>query len=407
MDNRGLPAGTRSLQSPPARVLRGYYASAAAMDGGFFMIMTAMPFKVLALGGGALELGLVPAIGAIAYVICAPLTGHWSDRAGRTRLCLAGGLTLIACAVLAYRATTVPALLGLQLLMGLGKALYWPVVQSTLGDITRAADRIRVLGRFNVAWSGGKTLGFLLGGLLLDRFGFRAVFLTGAASVALAFLALPRGRLAAPADAATTTPVASPPSAAAVERLRALRRQGWIANLAAYGVLAILTHHLPQWFSSLGWSEARYGVFLSSIFVAQTLVFLLLTGPLRFPHSPSRLWIPQLAALVVMAAMPALTVFPALLVVVPVLGLSCGMAYATSLHYSLESAQARGRFAGIHEAVIGAGGFLPPLLAGLAVKSSGWLGAPYVLAAGLLAVAIAAQVLVWHRYEHARRAIAG
>jgi MFS family permease len=386
-------------------VLRGYYASAAAMDGGFFMIMTAMPFKVLVLGGGALELGLVPAIGAVAYVICAPLAGHWSDRAGRTRLCLAGGLTLIACAVLAYRASTLSALLALQLLMGLGKALYWPVVQSTLGDLTPAIDRIRVLGRFNVAWSGGKTLGFLLGGLLLDRFGFRAVFLTGAASVALAFLVLPRGGQASRAGgAATTTIEASPLSAPAAAHLRALRRQGWIANLAAYGVLAILTNHLPQWFSSLGWGEARYGVFLSSIFVAQTLVFLLLSGPLRFPHSPSRLWIPQLAALVAVAAVPALTAFPALLVVVPVLGLTCGVAYTASLHFSLESAQARGRFAGIHEAVIGAGGFLPPLLAGLAVRSSGWLGAPYILAAGLLAAALVVQVLLWRGYDRARRA---
>jgi MFS family permease len=388
-----------------SRVPRGYYASAAAMDGGFFLIMTAMPFKVLALGGGAWELGLVPAIGAIAYVIGAPLAGHWSDRIGRTQLCLAGGLTLIAGAVLAYRATTVPALLGLQLLMGLGKALYWPVVQSTLGDLTAAAaDRIKVLNRFNVAWSGGKTLGFLLGGLVLDRFGFRAVFLTGAAWVAFAALALPRGGVARSARPTRSAPPAPPPSTAAAARLRALQLQAWIANLAAYGVIGILTHHLPQWFASLGWGEARYGIFLSSIFVAQTLVFLLLTGPLRFPHAPHRLWLPQLAALAVVAAVPVLTVFPVLLVVVPVLGLSCGVAYAASLHFSLEAAATRGRFAGIHEAVIGAGGFLPPLLAGLAVRSTGWLGAPYVLGAGLLAAAIIAQVLVWRAYNRARGA---
>ncbi len=395
---------SRSRTPSPARVLRGYYASAAAMDGGFFLLMTAMPFKVLALGGDAVDLGLVPAIGAIAYVVCAPLAGHWSDRAGRTRLCFAGGLTLITCAMLAYRVTTLSALLGLQLLMGLGKALYWPVVQSTLGDLTPLCDRIRVFNRFNVAWSAGKTLGFVIGGLLLARFGFRAVFLTGAVWVAVAFLALPRGSTPAPPGGVTTSPVPSLPSGPEAARVRALRRQGWIANLAAYGVLGILTHHLPQWFASQGWSEAQYGVFLGSIFTAQTIVFLLLTGPLRFPHAPSRLWLPQSAALAVVAAIPVLTVFPALLLAVPVLGLSCGVAYAASLHYSLESAAARGRLAGIHEAVIGAGGFLPPLLAGLVVRSSHWLGAPYVLAAGLLAAAIATQVLVWRGSHRARNA---
>lgn len=394
---------TPAARSPSSRVLRGYYASAAAMDGGFFLIMTAMPFKVLALGGGAWELGLVPAIGAIAYVICAPLAGHWSDRVGRTRLCLGGGLTLIAGAVLAYRAATVEALLGMQLLMGLGKAMYWPVVQSMLGDLTAPADRVKVLGRFNVAWSGGKTLGFLLGGLLLARFGFKTVFVTGAAWVALAVLALPRGRQT-PVDVVAAGAGGPVPAAAEAARLRALRHQAWLANLAAYGVIGILTHHLPQWFASLGWGEARYGVFLSSIFVAQTLVFLLLTGPLRFPHAPSRLWLPQLAALAVVAAVPAVTAFPVLLALVPVLGLSCGLAYAASLQFSLESAAARGRFAGIHEAVIGAGGFLPPVLAGLAVRASGWLGAPYVLAAGLLAGAIVAQILVWETWRRAHGA---
>jgi predicted MFS family arabinose efflux permease len=394
---------TGATRQASSRVLRGYYASAAAMDGGFFLIMTAMPFKVLALGGGAWELGLVPAIGAIAYVVCAPLAGHWSDRVGRARLCLGSGLTLIAGAVLAYRAETLPTLLGLQLLMGLGKAMYWPVVQSTLGDLTAPADRVKVLGRFNVAWSGGKTLGFLLGGLLLARYGFKTVFATGAASVALAFLALPRGRQA-PVDVAAPGSSGMPLAAADSAQLRALRHQAWIANLAAYGVLGILTHHLPQWFASLGWGEARYGAFLSSIFVAQTLVFLLLTGPLRFPHAPSRLWLPQIAALAVVAAVPVVTAFPLLLAVVPVLGLSCGLAYAASLHFSLESAAARGRFAGIHEAVIGAGGFLPPMLAGLAARSTGWLGAPYELAAGLLAGAIVAQILVWERYRRARGA---
>lgn len=382
--------------SPRAR--RGFYASAAAMDGGFFLIMTAMPFKVLALGGGAVQLGLVPAIGAIAYVACAPAVGHWSDLAGRARLCLVGGLTLIVCALLAYLASSVAALLALQVLMGLGKALYWPVVQSSLGDLTPTTARVKVFGGFNVAWSSGKTAGFLLGGLLLARFGFRAVFLTGAVWVALAFLALPRRDMA---RSAVCPPPEVPQTGVMTARLTALRQQGWVANMAAYGVLGILMHHLPQWFASQAWSEARYGVFLGLVMVAQTVVFLLLTGPLRFPERPGRLWAPQLASLAAVAAVPLLPSFPALLVVVPALGLSFGVAYAASLHFSLAAAEARGRRAGIHEALIGAGGFLPPLLAGFAVRGTGWLGAPYEVAAALLAVAVVVQVILWGRFARA------
>ena len=383
------------------RALRGFFLSAAAMDGGFFLIMVAMPFKVLALDGGALELGLVPAIGAVAYIVCAPLAGHWSDRVSRTLLCFGGGLVLVVCAVLAWLIRRLDLLLALQALMGLGKALYWPAVQATLADVSPGARRVPALGRFNVAWSTGKTVGFLLGGLLLAGFGFRAVYLAGAASVMVAFALLPKGpAVRAATDAAAREPAtdpdrdSGPPPPA---RLRRFLLMAWIANTAAYGAFGILTHHLPQWFAHHGWDAARYGWFLGAILGSQTLVFLLLAGPVRLAWSAWRLWLPQALAAVAVALIPVLPGLAGLLLVAPVIGLGCGVCYTASIFYSLEAPTARGRNAGIHEGLIGAGGFLPPLVAGLLVRVGLGLSAPYLLAAGLLAVALAAQIAVGAR----------
>ena len=302
------PPVPTSLPQALQRALRGFFLSAATMDGGFFLIMVAMPFKVLALGGGALELGLVPAIGAVAYIVCAPLAGHWSDRVSRTLLCFGGGLVLVVCAVLALLIRRLELLLALQALMGLGKALYWPAVQATLADVSPGSRRIPVLGRFNVAWSTGKTLGFLIGGVLLACCGFRAVYLAGAASVVVAFVLLPKGR----AVAAAVTAVAAQPATDATRsdapgdpaRLRRFLLMAWVANTAAYGAFGILTHHLPQWFAQHGWDAARYGWFLGAILASQTVVFVLLAGPVRLAWSAWRLWLPQALALVAVALIP-------------------------------------------------------------------------------------------------------
>ncbi len=403
--SRSQVPGPRPRATVLSRALRGYFLSAAAMDGGFFLIMAAMPFKVLALGGGAVDLGLMPTIGAVSYVLAAPAAGVLSDRTSRIRLCGLGGGLLITCAFLALQTRSLTMLLALQLLMGLGKALYWPTVQSSLGDLATPATRQGTLGRFNVAWSSGKTLGFLLGGLLLHRFGFAVTFLVGAVSVAAAFFALPRRVPASapvdPSDAAAAARNEEPSPDGEIEddvrHLRRLRTMAWIANTAAYGAFGILTYHLPQWFESRGWSEAQYGFYLAGILVSQTLVFVLLLGPLRVPHRPGRLWLPQGLAAAALVVVPILHPFGLLLLTVPLVGLGCGIAYAASLHFSLVLPAGRGRNAGIHEALVGAGGFLPPLLAGLAVKGTGMLAVPYPLAAGLLLLAVGAQMAVWHR----------
>lgn len=383
------------------RVQRRFARSAAAMDGGFFLIMVAMPFKVLDLGGGALDLGLAAAIGSVAYIISAPLAGRLSDRLNRLLLCLSGGLLLIACAVLAWLTARLDSLLALQLLMGLGKALYWPAVQASLGDLSPAWQRVGVLGRFNVAWSSGKTMGFLLGGVLLGCCGYAAVFLTGAVTVAAAFVLLPADRQVKQARREAASLFAGQEAVdqdeRAAQRLRTYLTMAWLANAAAYGAFGILHYHLPQWFTHRGWDPGRYGWFLGAILASQTAVFLLLASRVRLIWSVRRLWLPQIGGLAAVCLIPVPREFYLLLGIAPLIGLACGVSYAASIFYSLEAAAARGRNAGIHEGLIGAGGFLPPLVAGLLIRFGLGLATPYVLAGALLLLALGLQIGLYRR----------
>jgi len=394
-----------SVSVPDTRVPQRYYFSAACMDGGFFLIMVAIPFKVLALGGGSLALGLVPAAISITYIIFSQLAGLWSDHHDPNRLCLIGNLLLIIATVLAYPVQQLWSLLALASLMGVGKALYWPVIQATIGELSKSHQLIQNTGILNVSWSTGKALGFFIGGVLLAKCGFKVTFLTGATVVAIAFLLLPRqiGKPVSSAlDVKAAEPIRTTKSIAVTEsnfewNRNLFRHMSWLGNIGAYGAFGILNYHLPQFFSVADWNENRFGIFLALVLVVQTLVFLLLIKRVHFAYSLNRLWIPQLLILVVLLAIPRLGNFGYLLAISPLLGIGLGFCYTASMFYSLDTNQGKGRNAGIHESLIGVGSFLPPLLGGLAANSVGRLDIPYYLGAVSIAVLLGIQILLWLR----------
>ncbi len=74
------------------------------------------------------------------------------------------------------------------------------------------------------------------------------------------------------------------------------------------------------------------------------------------------------------------------------LGVATGLAYHASLHESLDRSDGRGRAAGLHETLLGAGSSTLPLLGGALAAFSGALAAPFMLGiafllAGILVVA--------------------
>jgi len=385
------------LRSPLPR----FYASAFCMDGAFFLILAATPFKVLDLGGGPVALGSVPAIGSVIYIAFTLLSGRWSDRLGRTGLCLTGNAMLILFTALAYRCESVALLLALVPLMGIGKALYWPVVEASVADLSGPARLTHNIGRFNVSWSAGKAAGFLLSGLLLAHYGFRTTFLAGTVVVILAFLFLPKGKLTPPLSVEPEEPIAGRLAVAVpAAKRRAFRNMGWLANLAANGVAAVLVSQLPAWFVHRGWSENRFGLFLALVFLTQTFCFLLLAGRVRFIYSARRLLSPQVVAGIPLVILPWLPSWGWYCAFALLLGISFGVSYASSIYYSLHTERGKGMNAGIHEALVGAGGFLPPLMAGLLARGMDWLGAPYLLAASWLLLALLGQYGIWRRWRH-------
>ena len=138
-----------------------------------------------------------------AYVVLAILArlvgGSWSDRHGRLRVIVPSlvgqALALGALALLDAGWQLLPA----GALFGFSHGMYYPALQALTVERAPAARRARTVASFNFAFSGGIAASALLNGLVAERFGYPAVYLScaSAALVSAALLASERGSFTA------------------------------------------------------------------------------------------------------------------------------------------------------------------------------------------------------------------
>jgi MFS family permease len=401
------------------------FAASAAADFAHYLIHTAVAFKALRLGADPLQLGALAAASTGAYALLVGLSGRASDRVPRVTLARASCIGVAAACLGLTLAGRVERMLLCMPLLGGSVAFFWPCVQASIADRSDAASLGRNLGRFNLSWSSGKGTGFLLGGVLVSLAGAETVLTLGCVAVAAIFFILPPPRAAAdtgPIAALHSTPArdgnataavtqagveadaaaALAPTGAADVGARAVvfRRLAWLANGAAYGVVATLTYHYPRMVESHGWSARAFGLFLGGIYFTEMLAFAwLLRHSDWWRFRRASLFVPQLLIAAGVAALP-LADAPRLAVTALVFGFGLATCYAASIEYSLLVHEARGRNAGVHETLIGIGSMVVPLAGGLLARAMGVAWAPYLVAAAAVLASLASQEILFRAGRH-------
>jgi len=112
-----------------------------------------------------------------------PFFGHLSDNYGRGRLMMLGMLSLIGifATVIAMFRWHIAALYLMPFfaIFGVGSFAFAPAALASLGDIAPEYGRGTTMGVYSVVISLGTIIGPLLGGYLLDRYGFTSIFYAG------------------------------------------------------------------------------------------------------------------------------------------------------------------------------------------------------------------------------------
>ena len=259
-------------------------------------------YKVLALGGDAVAVGVASASFALLPVAFAIGLGRISDRASRLRVLLLAGLGLLALnggllAVAPGLAVVVVGAAGL----GMGHLCFTIAGQSAIAKLAPAARIDTAFGWFTAAFAVGQLVGPLLGGFLLgsaagvdnaDRLQDvnQALLLAGAialASLPTCLVRFPAGR-ARPVRGSTEGPGTGRSEPVRKILARPGVKANMLASLALLATTDILLSFLPLMGEEAGVAPVVVGALLA-IRAGSTILSRLLLGPLRKRWSRDRL----------------------------------------------------------------------------------------------------------------------
>jgi len=371
---------TTWTRSPLTRGLTTLYTS-ALLAGMWSMMVPAIPVIAISFGvspGTAAQVITSLALGRFAGM---PLSGVVLDRLGTRAALTAGPLTACAAAVLAGITPWFGVILALVFLIGIGESI-WVIAREVAGiDLARQDQRGRVLSGFHGINNLGLALGPLIGGLLTENVGFRAVFIGYAlCAAASAFLGAAVTRAHTPPTAKTAPTFAL--NFTALNRwargLRELFQQIQPDLRATYVVLTFATltsfvHRVTTQSmlpllatSNLGLSPKEVGMLFT---ISGLSVFAMILPAGYVIDKVGRKWatvpstgIPAIAFLLI----PFAESFFQLAVLVSFLGVANGLSLgslATST-FDVVPASARGRLQAARRTIAETGGVGAPLLGG-------------------------------------------
>jgi MFS family permease len=183
----------------------------------------------------------------LVYMIASPIFGSLADKAPR-KLLIAFGVAAwsLATAGAAF-AQGFTSLLVARAAVGIGEAAYATIAPAILADYFPPEKRNRIFTIFYVATPVGSAIGFVLGGVLGEHWGWRTAFLAvGLPGLLVALLALvmrdpPRGQF----DTEATT---SPPWGEALRKLSKNAR--YLYTVGGYVLVTFATGGIADWMAT-------------------------------------------------------------------------------------------------------------------------------------------------------------
>ncbi len=364
----------------------------------FMQFPTVAPYAAAA-GAPATLVGVIVAAYSAANLVGNVVGGALLDRWGRRQGLLAA-LAVTAAAAAAYTLASRPAhLLVVRAAHGFAAAVVTVAAFTIMGDASDPGRRAWVMGQGGALIGSAAVVGPPAAGLLLDRAGFDAVFLTIAGLTALAFVAAWRWTSEPPGSrgAAGTDPP---------WRVRLTRAAGAAyAAVFAYAVgLGTVVTHLALYLRAAGYASAVTGMAFGAfalVAVGVMLSPLTRASDARGRRTPLGMGLAVVAAgLVVMSGGPR-----AALAGMAVFGFEFGLIFPSAAALVAESVGPgeRGRAFGVFYALWSLGVISGAGVAGGVARWQGTVtGTAFAAAAGAAVLALPAVLLLLRRNAGAR-----
>ncbi|MCS7254110.1 MAG: MFS transporter, partial [Armatimonadota bacterium] len=306
-----------------------------------------------------------------------------SGRVGRENSALIGAVIYLASASLipiAYHTHSIALLLILSAIAGIAIGFYWPAVQALMGTAAPREKLLTFITIYNLAWSAGRMLGMRLSGNLFMHSPNMPFIVGGAISllVVLATLAARAFEAQRDSEAVDFSRVLARYSSAEFNSLVVASAQlGNLLRTLSVGTAVAL---FPKWASSLRFSPAQVSELVFLLLVGHFLSFIV--APALYAWiSPKMLVIIKIAiscgSILISLSNAAWQFFLSFLLV----GVCAGLACTTSTYYSILSQGRTTSGSARHEASVGAGSVLGPILGGFIAQVTASQRSPYMLMA--------------------------
>lgn len=300
--------------------------------------------------------------------------GCLADRLGPDRLLLAVFASAAVLLITGWMAPWHYAPFILALLYGLFVNATWPALESAVFHVDSPLTTPQRLSAYNIAWSLSNTVGLLISSLLVGWLPASVIWGPGLLHAATFALLLRRHPPMRPLSPATRHTTPSPSTATPPERKRRFMHAAWLGNALTYVMIAVLLPLLPSLSDRIGKSPSLTIIMAGTYYLTRSLSFFLFGHWERWHYH--RGW--NMAALIIspvaFAGIMLTTSLPLILISLAIFGVSLGLTYSSSIYYSLDFGTEKGTQGGLHEAIIGIGNLVGPLigLAGIA-----WIGDPH------------------------------
>lgn len=246
--------------SVPAKVARSAYLALGVLTAinlvnyvDRYLVPPLVPDLEHAMGMSHEQAGWLWPAFMIVYMLTAPIFGAWGDRGSRTRPIAIGVLIWGIATLLTGLARNYAHLFAARALVGVGEAAYVAIAPALLADLFPVAARGRVFAVLNGAIPVGAALGYILGGLIGQHYGWRAAFFVcGVPGIALAAAVLwikdpPRGAQEGGAGAAPAATQVSGVKGALEVYFSLLRRLPYMLLVLGYAAYTFGLGGLGFW----------------------------------------------------------------------------------------------------------------------------------------------------------------
>jgi MFS transporter, Spinster family, sphingosine-1-phosphate transporter len=255
-----VPAtGDRGIASRPGATLAVLTGLNALNYLDRFLTAPLLPLIILGLGLSDGQAGSLQTVFILVYALVCPAAGWLGDRKRRLSVAAVAIFIWSTATVTSGLASTFGWLLLARAVVGVGEAGYTVVTPSLLADHYPPDRRGRALAIFYAAMPVGIALGYVLGGQIGERHGWRpAFFVAGGPGLVLALALLllhepPRGRYDRPSAGRVAMSLG--------DSLRALRgRPSFFFNMAAQTIYSFTMGGLGAWMPTYFVRERGLGI---------------------------------------------------------------------------------------------------------------------------------------------------